>query len=141
MQCTEAKMGFHDFYRMSSHAVIVNTLSQVLLLKANYADGAWGLPGGGLDVGETIHQALYRECLEELGCTVYIDYLSGAYFHSAVNSHAFIFRCHLSENAQIQLSDEHSDYHWFNLDELSLVQRIRVEDCLNFQGSVQSRSF
>lgn len=134
-------MGVHDFYRMSAHAVIVNAQHQVLLLKANYADHAWGLPGGGLDMGETIHQALLRECQEELGCAVDVAYLSGVYFHAAVCSHAFIFRCALPENAQIQLSGEHSACRWFALDELSAVQRIRVDDCLQFDGAVRSRSF
>lgn len=134
-------MGFHDFYRMSSHAVICNTSGQVLLLKAAYAEHAWGLPGGGLDMGETIHEALLRECYEELGCNIELDYLSGVYFHSAVTSHAFIFKCSLAENSQIQLSTEHSEYRWFNVDELSEVQRIRIEDCLNFQGQVVSRAF
>lgn len=133
-------MGFHDFYRLSSHAVIVNEHNQVLLLKATYAGCAWGLPGGGLDQGETIHQALLRECHEEIGCEVSIDYLSGVYVHTAVNSHAFIFRCHL-KGQSIQLSDEHSEYQWFDLDQLSNVQRIRVEDCLNFTGQIQSRVF
>ncbi len=134
-------MGFHDFYRMSAHAVICNAAGQVLLLKANYADCRWGLPGGGLDMGETVHQALHRECVEELGCDVRVDYLSGIYFHAAVCSHAFIFRCTLLAPHAVQLSDEHSAYQWFELNDLSAVQRIRVEDCLNFKGEVQSRSF
>lgn len=134
-------MVFDDFYRLSSHAVIINQQQQILLLKANYADCAWGLPGGALDVGETIHQALIRECREELACQIEVEYLSGVYFHAAVNSHAFIFKCRLAENAHIQLSAEHSEYQWFNLDQLSQVQRIRVEDCLNYQGQVLSRSF
>ena len=75
-------MGFHDMYRMSSHAVICNQQRQILLLKANYAEYAWGLPGGGLDVGETIHEALIRECQEELGCDIDIQYLSGVYYQS-----------------------------------------------------------
>ena len=134
-------MGFHDFYRLSSHAVICNTVGQILLLKATYAEHAWGLPGGGLDMGETIHDALFRECYEELGCEIELDYLSGVYFHSAVTSHAFIFKCHLCDDAEIQLSTEHSEYRWFNVDDLSEIQRIRVEDCLNFQGQVVSRAF
>ncbi len=134
-------MGFHDFYRLSSHAVILNEQHQILLLKATYADCTWGLPGGGLDMGETIHDALIRECWEELGCEIKIDYLSGIYFHSSVMSHTFIFRCHLAEHAQIKLSTEHSEHCWFNLDELSKVQRVRVEDCLNFNGTVLSYSF
>ncbi|WP_168398058.1 NUDIX hydrolase [Acinetobacter indicus] len=134
-------MAFHDFYRLSSHAVICNAQQQVLLLKATYADQAWGLPGGAVDMGETIHEALIRECQEEIGCQVQVGYLSGVYFHAAVQSHAFIFRCHLPEDAQIQLSDEHDEYRWFDLAQLAPVQRTRVEDCLNFQGNVISRSF
>lgn len=134
-------MSFHDFYRMSSHAVICNAQNEVLLLKATYADCAWGLPGGALDMGETIHAALIRECQEEIGCDIQIDYLSGVYFHSTVTSHAFIFKCTLPENTEIQLSEEHSMYRWFNIADLSPVQKIRIEDCLNFQGTVQSRTF
>lgn len=134
-------MAFQDLYRMSSHAVIQNTEQQVLLLKANYANAAWGLPGGGLDMGETIHNALYRECLEELSCEIEMEYLSGVYFHQAVTSHAFIFKCKLKPNALIQLSAEHSEFAWFNVEELSKVQKIRVEDCLKFNGQVLSCSF
>ncbi len=134
-------MGFHDFYRLSSHAVILNDQQQILLLKATYADCTWGLPGGGLDQGETIHDTLVRECKEELGCEISIEYLSGVYFHSAVNSHAFIFKCKLAEGQMIQLSDEHSEYKWFDLDALSPVQKIRVEDCLYFNGVVKSQVF
>ena len=134
-------MAFQDMYRLSSHAVITNQHQQVLLLQATYADHAWGVPGGALDMGETVHEALVRECLEELGCAIQVDYLSGVYFHSAVQSHAFIFRCHFEENAQIKLSSEHSEYAWFDLTDLSKVQRVRVEDCLNFDGSVKSQAF
>ncbi|OTG83917.1 NUDIX hydrolase [Acinetobacter sp. ANC 4648] len=134
-------MEFNDLYRLSSHAVISNACGQVLLLKATYAAGSWGLPGGGLDMGETIRDALLRECREEMACDIQIDYLSGVYFHSVVTSHVFIFRCHLAENAQIHLSNEHSEYRWFNLEDLSAIQRTRVEDCLNFNGDIISRHF
>ena len=134
-------MGFHDFYRLSSHAVIFNENRQVLLLKATYADCAWGLPGGGLDQGETVHDALIRECQEELGCDVSIEYLSGVYYHAAVNSHAFMFRCTLQSDQPINLSDEHSEYRWFDFDQLSTVQKIRIEDCFHFDGQVKSRAF
>lgn len=134
-------MGFHDFYRLSSHAVIFNENRQVLLLKATYADCAWGLPGGGLDQGETVHDALIRECQEELGCDVSIEYLSGVYYHSAVNSHAFMFRCTLQSDQPINLSDEHSEYRWLDFEQLSPVQKIRIEDCFHFDGQVKSRAF
>ena len=134
-------MAFSDTYRLSSHAVITNSDGQVLLLKANYGEKSWGLPGGALDKGETIHHALIRECHEELNCDVQIAYLSGVYYHTAFNSHAFIFRAFLPEHAEITLSDEHTDYRYFNLDELFDVQKERVLDCLNFTSDVVSRVY
>ena len=134
-------MAFSDTYRLSSHAVITNNQGQVLLLKADYGQRSWGLPGGALDKGETIHQALLRECQEELNCDVDIAYLSGVYYHTAFNSHAFIFRAHMAEDAEIMLSDEHTEYDYFDIDELSKVQKERVLDCLNFTNDVVSKVF
>ena len=134
-------MGFEDWFRMSVHAVIADAQGRVLLLRATYSDSAWGLPGGALDHGETVHQALQRECQEELGCPVEVQYLSGVYYHAALESHALIFRCTLSGDAQIRLSPEHSEWGYFGVDEMSPVQRQRVEDCLHFDGNAQSRRF
>ena len=134
-------MVFSDTYRLSSHAVITNNQGQVLLLKADYGQKSWGLPGGALDKGETIHQALLRECQEELNCDVEIAYLSGVYYHTAFNSHAFIFRAHMAEDAEIMLSDEHTEFGYFDIDELSKVQKERVLDCLNFSNDVVSKVF
>ncbi|WP_418358735.1 MULTISPECIES: NUDIX hydrolase [Shewanella] len=134
-------MAFNDLFRLSAHAVITNEQGHVLLLKATYADKHWGLPGGGFDPGETIHQALKRECLEELGCDVNIHYLSGVYFHRAFQSQAFIFRCELPQGVAIRLSDEHSEYAYFAVTELSDVQQQRVNQCLAFNGVVCSAAF
>jgi 8-oxo-dGTP diphosphatase len=127
-------MGFDDWFRLSFHAVITNPEGEVLLLKATYGEEAWGLPGGALDPGETIHEGLVRECAEELGCEVEIGYLSGVYSHSAVKSHAFIFRCDLPERVEIRLSSEHSEYRYSHPEELAPVQRRRVRECLNHDG-------
>ena len=145
-------MAFNDTFRLSSHAVITNAQGQVLLLKANYGNFAWGLPGGALEPGETIHEALVRECQEELGLSVQVNYLSGVYYHSAYQSQAFIFRCELllpdvaknvaeGEPLPIQLSHEHSEFAFHDIDTLSAVQQQRIKDCLNFNGVVMSAKF
>lgn len=134
-------MAFHDTYRLSVHAVIVNDEQHILQLKATYDDEQWGLPGGSLEPGETVHDAIVRECLEELGCEVEVCYMSGMYYHRFYNSHACVFRCRLPSDAKIRLSPEHSEYRYFSVDELSSVQRQRVEDCLSFDGKVKSASF
>ncbi|MGI2199322.1 NUDIX hydrolase [Shewanella baltica] len=151
-------MAFNDTFRLSSHAVITNAQGQVLLLKANYGNFAWGLPGGALEPGETIHEALVRECQEELGLSVRVNYLSGVYYHSAYQSQVFIFRCELilheghdgpevakdgaeAEPLPIHLSHEHSEFAFHDIDTLSAVQQQRIKDCLNFNGVVMSAKF
>lgn len=134
-------MAFEDKFRLSSHAVITNDKHQVLLLKASYGDGNWGLPGGALDPGETIHEALVRECLEEIGCEIVTRYLSGVYYHSAYNSQAFIFRCEIAHESAIKLSREHTEYKYSSIDSMLPVQQRRVKECLEFTGNVVSAKF
>jgi len=134
-------MAYNDVFRLSTHGVFVNDKQEVLQVLSTYGEKRWGLPGGALEPGETIHQALERECLEELGVKPEILYMSGVYYHKAYNSQVFIFRCELPENPLIQLSSEHSEYRYFPLDELSEVQKHRISDCLNFDGKVKSFSF
>lgn len=134
-------MAFNDTYRISAHAVLTDENERVLLLKATYGDKNWGLPGGALDPGETVHEAVTRECLEELGVEIKILYMSGIYYHKVYNSHVIIFRCEMPRNSTIQLSDEHSDYQYFKLEELGQIQQHRIKDCLNFDGSIKSKAF
>lgn len=134
-------MAFDDTFRLSAHVVIQDAAGAVLQLASTYGAGAWGLPGGALEPGETIHEAVARECLEELGCPVVIGPLTGVYYHAAYNSQAFIFRGELPFGAVIRLSAEHSEWRYFPLPELSPVQRRRVEDCLSFTGAVVSARF
>lgn len=134
-------MAYHDQYRMSVHAVITNPQNEVLLLKATYGSFSWGLPGGSIDPGETIHECLLRECKEELGVDLTAHHLTGAYYHSAYNSHVFIFRCSLPEPSTLTLSSEHSEYRYTPLADLSPVQRRRIDDCLQYAGVVASAKF
>lgn len=56
--------------RPSVYAIVIHDGS-VLLLKS-HATGKWMQPGGGIDKGETVEEALQREMLEETGIGVEI---------------------------------------------------------------------
>ena len=60
--------------RVGCGALIINDKGEVLLLKRgkktrNQA-GLWCQPGGGVDYGETVEQAIIREIKEELGIEI-----------------------------------------------------------------------
>jgi putative (di)nucleoside polyphosphate hydrolase len=62
-----AKKRLTKRFRAGVGAVILNKKGQVLAFERRDVPGAWQLPQGGLELGETVERALYREIREETG--------------------------------------------------------------------------
>jgi 8-oxo-dGTP pyrophosphatase MutT (NUDIX family) len=60
----------HFYWRLSrpatlgARAVVIDAQGRIFLIKHSYVDG-WHLPGGGVETGETLMEALTRELIEE----------------------------------------------------------------------------
>jgi 8-oxo-dGTP pyrophosphatase MutT (NUDIX family) len=66
-------------------AVVLDDQNRVFLVKHSYVAG-WHLPGGGVEVGETFHDALKRELAEEARIEPLGDpVLHGIFFNSHVS--------------------------------------------------------
>lgn len=95
--------------RNSAKAIIIQN-GQLLTIKYLDAEGEWfTLPGGGQEPGETLVQALKRECLEEFGVEIEVGPLRYIREYIGVNhefaKHDFdthqvehIFICSLAED-------------------------------------------
>jgi 8-oxo-dGTP pyrophosphatase MutT (NUDIX family) len=59
-------------------AVVRDRLDRVLLVRRG-DDGNWELPGGQVEVGETVSEAVIREVTEESGISVELTGVSGIY--------------------------------------------------------------
>src|SRR5512133_2362847 len=61
--------------------------AQGRLLLMHRADNAhWGLPGGNIEIGESVTQAAAREVLEETGLEIAVGRLVGVYSDPAVHT-------------------------------------------------------
>jgi len=64
-------------------AMIRNGQGQILLQRRS-DNGLWGLPGGSVEIGESVQQAIVREVEEETGLGVEVERLIGVYSDPAV---------------------------------------------------------
>lgn len=87
-------------FRPSVYGIVVNN-GKVLLLNTVHT-GTYSLPGGGIEIGETIETALKREVLEETGIEIdmgnFFRFEEQFFYYDpadvAVHSFLFFYLCH-----------------------------------------------
>jgi ADP-ribose pyrophosphatase YjhB (NUDIX family) len=76
---------FHDPAAPEANSLVVGTSAVVtdregrILLQRRRDSGNWALPGGAMDIGETLAESALREVREETGFDVRIDRIVGIY--------------------------------------------------------------
>ncbi len=103
-------------FRVAVNAVIERD-GRVLLARRRDI-GWWNLPGGGLELGETVDAGLAREAREEIGVEIRIVRLVGVYSKPQKREVVLTFLCALADDATPGLSDEISEVGWFAADAL-----------------------
>lgn len=101
----------------AAHAVIADRRGRLLLLHrpatSEYNPGRWEFPGGRINLGEGVRDALVREVREETGLTVEAGRLLGA--GDQERSEGRVVHLVLNSTAppqEVVLSEEHDAYRW-----------------------------
>ncbi|MGW6879257.1 NUDIX hydrolase [Streptomyces goshikiensis] len=120
----------------AASAVVVDEGGRVLLQRRT-DNGMWALPGGKMDLGESIGECAIRETFEETGVTVEITGIVGTYTNPG---HVFAYSdgevrqefsiCLLARptGGTLRASDESFEVAWFAqdaIDDLPMVPSIR----------------
>lgn len=114
-----------DYIGVGVGAFILNDNNELLLQKraVPVEKGYWSIPGGRLEMFETLNQAVVRETKEETDLDIEVVSLMGICDHiiKAENAHwvATNYLCKIkSGEAKIMEPDKASDMKWFSLDSL-----------------------
>src|SRR5437667_7128487 len=103
----------------------------------------WNLPGGGMEVGETVDEALRREVAEETGLEVEVEQLVGVYSKPQKQEIVLTFRCHIT-GGTLTATEETRECRYFAPDALPTntlpKHRQRIEDALLHQQSAIIRA-
>lgn len=136
-------------YRPNVAALVVNPAGNLLICERWTIPGAWQFPQGGVDAGETLEEALYREVQEEVGLLAHhyevVDRRDGYRYlypehvrwkklrkHGSHGQEQTYFLCHLKSDAPAvnvnQKGREFRAYRWilpeeFDLDWLPVFKR------------------
>lgn len=105
-------------------AVIFNPDNKVLLCRSPKWGNKYVFPGGHIELGETMEEALMREVKEETGLDVFdiqlISVLEAVYSDTFESKKHFIFIDFLcrSHSSAVTLNDEADAFAWVPLDEV-----------------------
>lgn len=131
--CTDTPdVGAKILRRIIAVALVRNNENRYLICKKPAGRGVfpnqWGLPGGGIELGEKIEEALSREVREEVGLEIsqITPWTFGEdvqdKFYDGVSKRVYMiylyFDC-LAGNEEVVLNDEFVDHAWVRLDQLS----------------------
>ena len=97
-------------HSVSVAGVIFDAENRCLLLK-RCDTGEWQLPGGVLELGETIPEGLIREVREETGLAVEPGPLTGVYKNMKAGVVALVFRC-TATGGELRPNEEASAFRW-----------------------------
>ncbi|MDZ5608630.1 NUDIX hydrolase [Bacillus pseudomycoides] len=84
-------------------AYITNANNEILLVKVQWRADTWEMPGGQVEEGEALDQAVCREVLEETGLLVEPVGITGLYYNASKHILSVVFKVeHVSGDIRIQ---------------------------------------
>lgn len=141
MPLDSSKLDNLNHFRVGVNALIFDD-ERVLLAHRRDIDW-WNLPGGGMEIGETVEEAVCREVMEETGLEVQIERLVGVYSKPQKQEIVLTLSCKVT-GGDLQDTEESRECRYFSPDALPRntlpKHRERIADALLNQQTAVLRA-
>lgn len=105
-------------------AYITNTEGEALLIKAHCRKDTWEPPGGQVEQGEALDEAVRREVLEETGIEIDVHGITGVYYNASSEILSVVFRATCSKSEIRMQPEEIFDAKFVSLTEENIEEYI-----------------
>lgn len=127
---------------ISVAALVNNEKGETLLVKTHWRSETWEMPGGNVELGESLDKAVCREVLEETGLVIRPIGITGIYFNATKQVLAVVFKAeYVSGTLQTQ-PEEIKEAKFVELNESNIAQYItRPQQKTRTLDALQAKSF
>lgn len=133
----------HPKHIVAVSALVTNENNETLLVKTHWRSDTWESPGGQVEEGEALDEAVCREVLEETGITIRPIGITGVYYNATNQVLSVVFKAEfVSGKIKIQ-PEEIKEAKFVQLTEANIDQYVtrpnmksRTLDAMNAQSFI-----
>lgn len=124
-------------------ALITNDNNEVLLVKVQWRQDTWEMPGGQVEEGEALDEAAAREILEETGLVIEPVGITGVYYNTTKHILSVVFKGNYISGDIQHPPEEISDARFIEINEANIERYItrphmksRTLDAINAENII-----